>query len=70
MDGKRKITSVDDVLFNKRAGVIYRVLNHEATPSGFRPNKTRPGSLLNGFKNIPLKACPSGVQTKVQRGEH
>ena len=23
-------------------------------------------SLLNGFRDIPQKACPSGVQTKVQ----
>ena len=34
--------------------------------------KTRQASLsLNGFKNIPQKECPSGVQRKVQivRGE-
>ena len=26
-------------------------------PSGFRPDKTRAASFLNGFKNIPVKAC-------------
>ena len=42
----------------------YRVVNREAKPSSFRPGKTRPASLLNSFKKIPQKACPSGVQTK------
>ena len=26
-------------------------------PSGFRPDKTRAATFLNGFKNIPGKAC-------------
>jgi len=30
------------------------------------PIKTRPLSLLNGFKNILQKACLLGVRTKVQ----
>ena len=34
--------------------------NHEAQPRGFRPDKTR-ASLLNGFKNIPGKACVKRV---------
>ena len=31
-------------------------LNYEAKPRGFRPDKTRAASFLNGFKNIPEKA--------------
>ena len=31
------------------------------SPSGFRPNKTRAESLLNGPKNIPGKACVNRV---------
>ena len=30
--------------------------NHEAQPSGFRPDKTCAAIFLNGFKNIPGKA--------------
>ena len=48
-------------MFKKRGGVFYRDLNHEAQPSGFRPDKTRAASLLNGFKNIPGKACVNRV---------
>ena len=33
----------------------------EAQPSGFRPDKTRAASFLNGFKNIPGKACVKRV---------
>ena len=33
----------------------------EAQPSGFRPDKTRAVSFLNGFKNIPGKACVKRV---------
>ena len=33
-------------------------------PSGLRPDKTRPASLLKGFKNVQQKVCPSGVWTK------
>ena len=29
--------------------------------SGFRPDETRAASLLNGFKNIPGKACAKRV---------
>ena len=39
-------------MFKTQAAVFYRDL-----PSGFRPDKTRPASFLNGFKNIPGKAC-------------
>ena len=48
-------------MFKKRTGVFYRVSNHEAQPSGFRPDKTRAASFLKGFKNIPGKACVNGV---------
>ena len=46
-----------------RAAVFYRDLKprHEAQPSGFRPDKTRAASFLNGFKNIPGKACVKRV---------
>ena len=37
----------------------------ETKPSGFRSDKTRAANFLNGFKNIPQKAC-LGVRTKVQ----
>ena len=36
-------------------------LNHEALLSGFRPDKTRAASFVNGFKNIPGKACVKRV---------
>jgi hypothetical protein len=40
------------VLFNKRAGVFFLGLKPRArSASVFRPNKTRPASLLNGFKH-------------------
>ena len=42
------------VMFKTRAAVFY--LFYEARPSGFRPDKTRAASFLNGFKNIPGKA--------------
>ena len=41
--------------------MFYRGENNEAQPSGFRPDKTRAASLLNGFKNIPGKACVKRV---------
>ena len=49
------------VMFKTQAGVFYRVLNPDAQPSGFRPDKTRAASFLNGFKNIPGKACVNRV---------
>ena len=36
--------------------MFYRV-----APRGFRPDKTRAASFLNGFKNIPGKACVNRV---------
>ena len=48
-------------MFKTRAAVFYRDLNPEAQPSGFRPDKTRAASFLNGFKNIPGKACVKRV---------
>ena len=44
---------LSNVMFKKRAGVFYR--------SGFRPDKTRAASFVNGFKNIPGKACVNRV---------
>ena len=41
--------------------MFYRVLNHKAQPSGFRPYKTCAASFLNSFKNIPGKACVNRV---------
>ena len=37
--------------------MFYQVLNNEVKPSGFRPDKTRPASLLTGFK----KRCTKSV---------
>ena len=48
-------------MFKKRAGVFYRAQSHEVQPSGFRPDKSRAASFLNGFKNIPGKACVNRV---------
>ena len=36
-------------MFKTRAAVFYRDLNHEAQPSGFRPDKTRAASFLKSF---------------------
>ena len=44
-------------MFKKRAGVFYRVKDHEAAPRGFRPDKARAASVFNSFENIPEKAC-------------
>ena len=33
------------------------IFYHESQPSGFRPDKARAASFLNGFKNIPGKVC-------------
>ena len=41
--------------------MFYRGLNREAQPRSFRPDKTRAASFLNGFKNIPRKACVKRV---------
>ena len=41
-----------NVMFKKRAEVFYRVQNHEAQPSGFKPDKTHAASCLNGFKSV------------------
>ena len=41
--------------------MFYQVENHEAQPSGFRPDKTRATGFLNSFKNIPGKACVKRV---------
>ena len=53
-----------DVVFKTRAAVFYREskTTSRVQPSGFRPHKTRAASYLNGFKNIPGKACVKRVQ--------
>ena len=48
-------------MFKTRAVAFYRDLNPQSQPSCFRPHKTRAASLLNGFKNIPGKACVKRV---------
>ena len=48
------IADVSDI-FHINEQECFRVLNHEARPNSFGPDKTRPASLLNGFKNIPKK---------------
>ena len=52
-------------LINERECLI-GVLSPEAKPSGFRPDKTRTASLLNGFRNILQKARLLGGGTRVQ----
>ena len=47
-------------MFKKRALLFYQVF-YEAQPNGFRPDKTRAASFLNGFKNIPGKAYVNRV---------
>ena len=56
-------------MFKKRAAVFYRSTK---TRGVFYSDKTRAASFLNGFKNIPKKACLLGVQIKVQivRGKY
>ena len=46
--------------------MFYRGLKHEVYLSVFRPDKTLAASFLNGLKNIPQRACPSGLKTMVQ----
>ena len=41
-------------MFKKQAGVFY-------VPRGFKPDKTRAASFLNGFKYIPGKVCVNRV---------
>ena len=49
-------------MFKTRATVFYRDLKPRgAAKHGFRPDKTRAASFLNGFKNIPGKACVKRV---------
>ena len=45
-------------MFKTQVAVFYRDLL-----SGFRPAKTRAASFLNGFKNIPGKACVKRVHS-------
>ena len=49
-------------MFKTRAAVFfYRDFIPRGAPTGFRPDKTRAASFLNGFKNIPGKACVKRV---------
>ena len=50
-------------MFKTRAAVFYWDIKPrgEAQPSGFRPDKTSAASFLNGFTNIPGKACVKRV---------
>ena len=52
------------VKFKKRAAVFYRGVKTRGAVFLFR--KMLAASFLNGYKNIPQKACLLGVQTKVQ----
>ena len=53
-------------MFKKQAAVFYRSIRTRGIAEFFYSDKTRAASFLNGFKNIPQKACLLGVQTKVQ----
>ena len=61
-----------DVMFKKRAAVFYRSIKTRGVAECFYSDKTRAASFLNGFKNIPQKACLLGFQTKVRivRGKY
>ena len=63
---------MNEVMFEKRAAVFYRGLKTRGVANVFRLDKTRAASCLNSFKNIPQRACPSGLKTMVQivRGEY
>ena len=41
--------------------MFYRDLKPRGAAEWFRPDKTRAASFLNGFKNIPGKACVKRV---------
>ena len=60
------------VYVKKWAAVFYRSIKIRGVAECFYSDKTRAASFLNGFKNIPQKACLLGVQTKVQiaRGKY
>ena len=49
------------VMLKTRTGVFYRDLKPRGAAECFRPDKTRAASFLNGFKNIPGKACVKRV---------
>ena len=51
----------NQVMFKTRAAVFYRDLKPRGAAEWFRPDKTRAASSLNGFKNIPGKACVKRV---------
>ena len=59
-------------MFKKRAVVFYRSIKTRGVAKCFYSDKTRAASFLNGFKNIPQKACLLGFQTKVRivRGKY
>ena len=60
------------VMVKKRAAVFYRSIKTRGVAKSFYSDKTRAASFLNGFKNIPQKACLLGFQTKVRivRGKY
>ena len=51
------------VMFKKRAGVFYRVKNHEVQPSGCRPCKGRALSFLNALKTFLKKRVSIDIIT-------
>ena len=59
-------------MFKKREAVFYRSIKTQGVAKCFYSDKTRAANFLNGFKNIPHKACLLGVQKKVQiaRGKY
>ena len=44
--------------------MFYQSIKTRGVAECFYSDKTRAASILNGFKNIPHKACLLGVQTK------
>ena len=66
------ILTVCKVMFKKRAAVFYRSIKTRGVAECFYSDKTRAASFLNGFKNIPQKACLLGFQKNVRivRGKY
>ena len=49
-------------IFAPPCNILYVMFKTRAAGVGYRPNKTRAASFLNGFKNIPGKACFKSVR--------
>ena len=48
-------------MFKTRTAVFYQDVKPRGAAKWFRPDNTHAASVLNGFKNIPGKACVKRV---------